>query len=64
MKASNTNDDTKDGTAVSTQQLKLSSGTKAEVMTASPRSLFMKKKPPLIFIHGSFHASWCWAECK
>jgi len=21
-----------------------------------------KSKPPLIFIHGSFHASWCWSE--
>ena len=21
-----------------------------------------KKKQPLLFIHGSFHASWCWAE--
>jgi pimeloyl-ACP methyl ester carboxylesterase len=20
------------------------------------------KKPPLIFLHGSFHASWCWTE--
>lgn len=21
-----------------------------------------KKNPPLVFIHGSYHAAWCWAE--
>ncbi|KAK6255721.1 hypothetical protein SCA6_017026 [Theobroma cacao] len=21
------------------------------------------KSPPLVFIHGSYHAAWCWAEC-
>lgn len=20
------------------------------------------KKPPLVFVHGSFHSAWCWAE--
>lgn len=20
------------------------------------------KNPPLVFVHGSFHAAWCWAE--
>ena len=61
MKASK-NNDTLD-IPVSTQKLKLSSGVEAEFMTASPKlSLSIKKKPPLLFIHGSFHASWCWAE--
>ena len=21
-----------------------------------------KKDPPLVFVHGSYHAAWCWAE--
>ena len=21
-----------------------------------------EKNPPLVFVHGSFHAAWCWAE--
>lgn len=70
---------------VTTQQLLLGSGTKAEVMSCFPSSkssgggddnifssLFgmsmnSKKqstydKPVLAFLHGSFHASWCWGE--
>ncbi len=35
----------------------------AEVMTCIPNGASVNKSnPPLIFIHGSFHASWCWAE--
>jgi len=58
-----------------TQQLTLGSGTTAEVISCLPSSnsddnffssLFgmkkSKKKPVLAFVHGSFHASWCWAE--
>ncbi|KAK9091322.1 hypothetical protein Sjap_024499 [Stephania japonica] len=29
----------------------------------SSRSVQIKEKnPPLVFVHGSFHAAWCWAE--
>ena len=60
MKASTTNNDR---IPITTKQIELTSGTTAETMTAIPkRSLFQKTKPPLLFIHGSFHASWCWAE--
>lgn len=56
-----------------TKQIELSTGINAEIMTCKPpddktplSSLQMvfasKPKPPLVFIHGSFHASWCWAE--
>jgi len=34
----------------------------AEIMTCIPHKDASINKPPLIFIHGSFHASWCWAE--
>ena len=78
---------TKNGDVV-VEQIELSSGVTAEIMSCSPRDdsisssssplesmmqLLAKqiigtsennpgKKPPLIFIHGSFHASWCWTE--
>ncbi|KAL7515492.1 hypothetical protein ACHAXN_013129 [Cyclotella atomus] len=59
-----------------TQTVKLSSGTSAEIITCRPKVLspnFLEsifrtdgnksnKKPVLAFLHGSFHASWCWAE--
>lgn len=67
---------------VTTRQLLLGSGTKAEVITclppsksASAQSLLaqifgtpssnrkeLHDKPVLAFLHGSFHASWCWQE--
>ena len=58
---------------VKTKQIDLSTGISAEIMVCKPpddksplSSLQMvfssKPKPPLVFIHGSFHASWCWAE--
>jgi pimeloyl-ACP methyl ester carboxylesterase len=58
-------------TNVITDQISLKSGISVEMMKCLPTSnLFdisnpsnkSKTKPPLIFIHGSFHASWCWAE--
>ena len=61
--------------SIVTQQLTLGSGTTAEVISCLPSSnsddnffslLFgvkkSKKKPVLAFVHGSFHASWCWTE--
>ncbi|KAL9185074.1 hypothetical protein ACHAXT_002851 [Thalassiosira profunda] len=62
------------GPAPVTQQLRLGSGTLAEVVTCLPpkpalfgtQSDTNKKatydKPVLAFLHGSFHASWCWEE--
>lgn len=58
---------------IKTKQIDLSTGINAEIMVCKPpddktplSSLQMvfssKPKPPLVFIHGSFHASWCWAE--
>ena len=67
---------------VTTRQLLLGSGTKAEVITCLPPSKFVSArsflvqifdtlssnrkelydKPVLAFLHGSFHASWCWQE--
>lgn len=58
---------------IRTKQIDLSTGINAEIMVCRPHddkspisSLQMifssKAKPPLVFIHGSFHASWCWAE--
>ena len=61
--------------SIVTQQLTLGSGTKAEVISCLGNdnidffsSLFgvkkstNDKKPVLAFVHGSFHASWCWTE--
>mmetsp|Transcript_21993 Transcript_21993/g.63061 ORF Transcript_21993/g.63061 Transcript_21993/m.63061 type:complete len:386 (+) Transcript_21993:2-1159(+) len=41
----------------------LSSGVSAEVKSCIPPSARRNNgKPPLVFIHGSFHAAWCWTE--
>ena len=58
-----------------TRSVQLDSGTRAEVISCSPKkspSNFLSfllgsgkekaVKPVLVFLHGSFHASWCWAE--
>ena len=46
-----------------TKQIVLSSGTMAEIMQCQTSSQSnQSKQPPLVFIHGSFHASWCWKE--
>ncbi|XP_039820425.1 uncharacterized protein LOC120682533 isoform X3 [Panicum virgatum] len=29
---------------------------------AQPRPAPGERRPPLVFVHGSFHAAWCWAE--
>mmetsp|Transcript_31778 Transcript_31778/g.46869 ORF Transcript_31778/g.46869 Transcript_31778/m.46869 type:complete len:350 (+) Transcript_31778:12-1061(+) len=41
-------------------QLVLESGISAQVLSSLP--LTKLPKTPLVFIHGSFHAAWCWAE--
>ena len=38
----------------------LSSGVRMQVMSSLPKR--KNSKPPILFLHGSFHGSWCWAE--
>lgn len=42
----------------------LPSGLKMEVIFQKGRIDIDEKSqnPPLVFVHGSFHAAWCWAE--
>ena len=40
----------------------LKTGAKMQVMSRSGKKSKGKEKTPLLFIHGSFHAAWCWAE--
>jgi pimeloyl-ACP methyl ester carboxylesterase len=59
-------------TNVIVEQITLKNGISAEIMkclpmtnsfaTLKPTNTLETTKTPLIFIHGSFHASWCWAE--
>ena len=51
-----------DGAAATTQTVDLSSGTLAEVMSLVPPASSSQGRSPLVFIHGSFHSAWCWAE--
>ena len=48
---------------ITTETIDLSSGVSAEVKSYIPPSARRNYgKPPLVFIHGSFHAAWCWTE--
>ena len=48
---------------IKTNQIPLSSGVTAEVKIATSKSgKNVYTKPPLVFIHGSFHSSWCWEK--
>ena len=40
----------------------LEEGGSMQVLSAKPKSMMTSQKYPLLFIHGSFHAAWCWAE--
>lgn len=40
---------------------KLPSGLKMEVIEQR-KSKSERENPPLVFVHGSYHAAWCWAE--
>ncbi|KAL3936242.1 MAG: hypothetical protein SGBAC_008400 [Bacillariaceae sp.] len=46
--------------AYDVDQLDLTSGVSAQVVSRLPS--MNKQKPPLVFIHGSFHSAWCWCE--
>lgn len=42
---------------------KLPSGLNMEVLyQRGSDQIRSTKNPPLVFVHGSFHAAWCWAE--
>lgn len=41
---------------------KLPSGLNMEVIFQKGDRENDEKPPPLVFVHGSFHAAWCWAE--
>mmetsp|Transcript_9339 Transcript_9339/g.19999 ORF Transcript_9339/g.19999 Transcript_9339/m.19999 type:complete len:401 (-) Transcript_9339:64-1266(-) len=50
---------------ITTETIDLSTGVSAEVMSCIPTAAkrgSSGNKPPLVFIHGSFHAAWCWSE--
>ena len=40
----------------------LKTGATMQMMSRSGKKSKGKEKTPLLFIHGSFHAAWCWAE--
>ncbi|KAL5214355.1 hypothetical protein ABZP36_003507 [Zizania latifolia] len=41
---------------------RLPCGLDLEVITQHPPAPGGGEQPPLVFVHGSFHAAWCWAE--
>ena len=45
---------------VEEKQIQLDTGINAQVFIGRPPK--PTKLPPLVFIHGSFHAGWCWTE--
>lgn len=53
-----------DDIVIKDQQIQLSNGISAQVLSSFPSKQQQQdqQQPPLIFLHGSFHASWCWAE--
>uniref|UniRef100_A0A383W958 AB hydrolase-1 domain-containing protein n=1 Tax=Tetradesmus obliquus TaxID=3088 RepID=A0A383W958_TETOB len=46
--------------ATSSQSIKLSNGLKLEVLKSTAKK--PTTKPPLLFVHGSYHGAWCWQE--
>jgi pimeloyl-ACP methyl ester carboxylesterase len=40
----------------------LLSGTSMQVLSSFPETQSTTEKPLLLFLHGSFHGAWCWAE--
>lgn len=41
---------------------RLPCGLDLEVIAQCPPAAGAGERPPLVFVHGSFHAAWCWAE--
>ena len=52
-------------TAHSTTVISLPTGLDMEVMSCMRANVDKQQQqtPPLLFVHGSYHAAWCWAEC-
>lgn len=53
------------GTTMKDEQIVLPNGVKAQVISSVPvdtGSSSPSKKPPIVFLHGSFHGAWCWQE--
>ena len=48
-------------TSLVERQVNLSSGTTMQILTLLPDN-YPTDKPPIVFLHGSFHGAWCWAE--
>jgi len=46
--------------AIHEEKIQLKSGVAAQVLSSIPSN---PTQPPLAFVHGSFHAAWCWSEC-
>jgi pimeloyl-ACP methyl ester carboxylesterase len=46
---------------VKEQEIDLKNGISAQVLSSFPTKT-TKQQPPLVFLHGSMHGSWCWAE--
>jgi pimeloyl-ACP methyl ester carboxylesterase len=50
------------------EQIVLPNGVKAQVISSFPpnysyhSSSPLQNKPPILFLHGSFHGAWCWQE--
>lgn len=48
--------------AVETSFHTLPSGFKLEVLSQRAAATSAAPKPPMVFVHGSYHAAWCWSE--
>ena len=44
------------------QQVQLDSGADMQIMSQLPESFNPHNRPPIVFLHGSFHGAWCWTE--
>jgi pimeloyl-ACP methyl ester carboxylesterase len=46
------------------QQIQLESGANMQILSLVPESSGNRNpnKPPILFLHGSFHGAWCWTE--
>lgn len=48
-------------TSIKERHVELSSGARMQILSLLPDN-YPTDKPPIIFVHGSFHGAWCWAE--
>lgn len=50
------------GITIRDEQVQLSNGINMQIMSSLPKKQRGPQRPVLLFLHGSFHASWCWTE--